>query len=150
MTTLQLSVNKALEKIGTSNGTAPPKTQDRLDLTAHEYGVAAVGASYFDKAKNAAKKVLLDAIGESGASKLAKAKARVVANGSGEDVHVAGGQFYEIIAELKNGASYLDMDALKVDLLKKFKSDEIEALWAKHTKRRDPSVSFKVLDNNSE
>lgn len=147
MTTLQLSVNKALEKIGTTNGTAPPNTQDQLDLAAHEYGIAAVGASYFDKAKTAGKKKLLDAIGTLGNNKIAKAKARVVASGSGEDVHVAGGQFYEVIAELKNGASYLDTDGLKIELLKKFKSSEIDALWAKHTKRRDPSVSFKILDN---
>lgn len=148
MTTLQIKVNKALEKIGVSNGTGVPDSQDALDHAAHALGVANVGASYFEKAKKAAKVGLDHALGEANKSKLKKALDRVAKTGIKEDLEVGRGQVYAVQAEVKNGASYLDIDALRVELMTTMKTAEVMALFERHTKRRDPSISYKVVETS--
>jgi hypothetical protein len=146
VTTLQIKVNKALEKIGVSNGTNPPDSQDAVDLAAHKYGCAAVGSSFFEKAKKQAKAELEQALGLSANAKLTKAMSRVLKNEVKEDIELARGAVYAVQAEVKNGATFLDLDALRVELKMKMKSDEVDALFARHTSRRAPSVSFKILE----
>jgi hypothetical protein len=148
MTTLQIKVNKALEKIGVANGTNPPDSQDALDKAAHMYGVAAVGASFFDKAKKQAKINLEQAFGEAAKTKLKKAMDRVAKTEVKEDLELGRGQVYAVQAEIKNGASFLDIDALRVELMTKMKTDDVMALFERHTKRRDPSLSFKVVESS--
>lgn len=146
MTTLQIKVNRALDKIGVANGTNPPESQDAIDAAAHKYGIAAVGASYFDKAKRAAKVELEQTLGVSVNAKLLKAIQRVAKNEVKEDVELARGQVYAVQAEIKNGATFLDLDALRVELKMKMKSNEVDELFARHSSRRAPSVSFKILE----
>lgn len=147
MSDIRAKVNKALEAIGTKNGTAPPESQDPLDAFAHEYGICSQGMSYFDKRRDNAKKALLSGLGPAGNKKLQATKAHVAETEVKQDIEVGRGQFYIVLAEVKTGASYLDEAALRVELLKKMKKEEVDALIFGATRRRDPSVSLKVVEN---
>jgi hypothetical protein len=48
---------------------------------------------------------------------------------------------------MKNGASFLDTQKLKVELMKSMKATEVEALFERCTDRRDPSQSWKVIES---
>lgn len=138
----------AFEKIGHTNGTTPPDTQDPLDRALHEYNVCAMGESHFKKRREIAKKKLEKIIGEDGLSRLARARAQVAKNELAVHVLVASSHVYSLDVHVKNGASYLDDKALRVELMKMLDSDKVEQLWAKHTKRRDPSCTYGVLEND--
>lgn len=146
MAEFNIRINAALAKIGKTNGTAPPDTQDALDLAAHRYGVAAIGSSFFEKEKKEAKSVLISALQPATHNRLSKAVKRVVDTGVKDDLELARGQHYAVSIEIKNGATYLDDASLRVELLKKMKSTEVDALFDRHRKRRDPTVSYKVLE----
>lgn len=144
MSELRAKVMAALDKIGHVNGTKPPESQDPLDGVAYEYMIASAGSSYFDKRKkNALEALQAQLIGQP-AAKLLKTITRVTENGIKEDVDLAKGQMTSVMAEVKSGASYVDIDALRVALKKKMKTSEVDQLFLEVTKKRSPSVGYRV------
>ncbi len=146
MSMLKAKVNAALEKIGTTNGTAAKPSQDPADKAAHEYNVASQMASYADKRKDNAKKALLDVLSEAASAKLEAAKKQVIKTEVSDKVTIIDSEHHVVVAAVNNGASFLDVDSLKVALLKKMTSDEVNALFEANTKRRAPSVTYGVSE----
>ena len=133
MSLLRAAVNKALEAIGTKNGTAPKESQE-------------MGASFFDKRKDLTKDALLGVLSPKGHKDLQKVRQTVAETEVKQDVELGRGQFFAINAEIKTGASYLDEAALRVAMLKKFKQSDIDKMFAEARKRRDPSVSIRIVE----
>jgi hypothetical protein len=144
MSQLKSKVNAALEKIGFTNGTAPAESQDPIDAAAHEYNVASQMASYAEKRKDTAKVNLIDKLGDDALNKLSKAKVAVAKTSISDTITIATAANHIVTAKVNIGASYLDPKSLKVALMKKFTSAEVEKLFEEHTKRRDPSVTWVI------
>lgn len=144
MSQLKSKVNAALEKIGSTNGTAPAESQDPIDAAAHEYNVASQMASYSEKRKNTAKTALIAALGDPAIDNLSKVKVAVAKKQISDTITVAQAANHIVTAQVKIGASFLDDKSLKVELMKKMGSAEVEALIERHTKRRDPSVTWVI------
>ncbi len=142
MSMLKAKVAQALEKIGTTNGTAPKQSQDPMDKLAHEYNVASQMSSYAEKRKELAKDALVKALSPDEAQRLDKARAGVRKTEVGDTITVVHAANHTVSAQIKNGPTFLDTKALTVDLMKMLGSDEAEKLIDKHTKRRDPSVTW--------
>lgn len=153
-TDLRAKVNKALEALGAKNGTAPPMgangqpSQDPLDGAAHEYYVAQMGASYFDKRKKEAKETLMDGLSPSNVLKLKKVKDQVSEQEVKQDIEIGRTENYIILAEIKTGASYLNEAILRVAMKRKFKTEEIDELFRVATQRREPSITVKIVEND--
>lgn len=139
---LQEPMEKALDVVAQLRATAPEKSQDPLDGAAHEYNVAAFIASYGDARKKKAKDGLVRALGEQGASLLRSTKDGVADSEISENVELGVSKFHSVTAQVKIGASYLDIDGLRVELMKKMNSLEVDALFERHMRRRDPSVTY--------
>lgn len=144
MSMLKSKVNAALEKIGHTNGTAPAESQDPIDAVAHEYNVASQMASYAEKRKEVAKKALIGSLGGDATNKLENVKAVVAKKELSDTITIASAANHVVTAQVKIGASYLDAASLKVELMKKMGSEEVQALIDRHTKRRDPSVTWVI------
>ncbi len=146
LTDLKSKIALALEKIGTTNGTKPPQSQDPIDEQLHEYNVSAMGESYFKKRRELAKKALLKAFGPQNEQRLTKARARVARDEIAEHVMLISGQFFALDGHVKNGASYVDMNELRVELLKHLDHETVDKIMTNCTKRREPSVTYSVMD----
>lgn len=153
---LKAALNAALEQLGADlkltpkeletvyRSVQPEPSQDTLDGAAHEYNVSAFIASYGEARKKKAKDRLYKALGEPGRALLDKTSAEVKANELSDTIELGVAQNHSVSAQVKIGATYLDVDGLKVDLMKKMKTIEVEALIERHTRRRDPSVTLVV------
>lgn len=141
----------ALEKIGTSNGTKPPVAQDPLNAVIHEYHVSTIGESYFTARRKKAKAALERGINEVRRKTLIDAVKEVKSTEIGEKVTVAETEDYEALVNIKNGSSYLDVGTLKLELLKQYKltTTQVEALIEKATLRREPSLSWEVMEDSN-
>ena len=138
----------ALEKIGKSNGHSTPSSQDPADSAMHEYFVASLGESYFKKRRENAKKGLDKLIGPEAAERLAKAILGVKKSELGTSIGVLDGEHYGFTIELKNGASFLDTKALKVELMKRMTSIEVDTIFDRCSDRREPAQSWKVEERS--
>ena len=143
MSMLKAHITNALELIGDSGNTAAPAGQDPLDKAAHEYYVTSTLASIIDKRRDNAKKELLRNLAPQAIEDLEATKRMVIDNELSDDVDLGAGQHYSVTAQVKIGASFLDVDSLRVELKKTMPTDKVDALFARHTKRRAPSVTIK-------
>lgn len=141
MSMLKARIAKDLAAIGND---APP-SQDALDGAIYDYYVASTLSSMIDKRKEVAKKALLSTLAESATAELEAVKQSVAASELSDDVDLGAGQHFSVSAQVKIGASYLDVDSLRVELKKTMPTDKVDALFARHTKRRAPSVTLKPL-----
>lgn len=145
---LKASLNSILEKLGRDGPTAPRPSQDNVDAAAHEYNVAAFISSYGDKRKDLAKKALVSALGPATAQKLVDEQESVANNEISNTIELAVAAHHSVSAQVKIGATYLDTQSLKVELMKKMKAVEVDALFERHTKRRTPSVTYVVSESD--
>lgn len=145
----KIKLAKALDKIGVSNGTAPPESQDTVDALIHEYNICTIGESYFKKRRENAKKLLLKSIGHDAAGRIDEAKDSVKKTEITSTVHVCKGQWYSLEAQVKNGASFLDVAALRVSLKKTFPSADVDAAFEAAQDRRDPSVTLTAVEHST-
>ena len=113
---LNNSLHKALSAIGTTNGHAPPTSQDPLDQYLHEYYVAKIAGKYFDDRASAAKDALLNNLGADASKTVSDMIAATIQNGKGESAIVAQGQHYALDFNTRKGASRLDKAKLKTVL----------------------------------
>lgn len=146
MSMLKAKINAALSKIGTTNGTAPKQSQDPLDALAHEYNVASSIVSIAEKRKEIAKKALLDGLSETATKALNDKKAAVAKTEVSDNVDLGSGAHNSISAQVKIGASYLDVAALRVELKKYMPTDDVDKMFEAATKRRDPSVTINITE----
>lgn len=145
---IKAAVIKALDRVGYHNGHSCPTSDKNHIGFIHEYHVATIGEAYFKKRRELAKKNLEDIINDDARSSLDTAIKRVIKTEVGESVTIEEADPYILSVELKNGASFLDVPALKVTLMREHKmsATEVEALIEKCTKRRDPSKGWKVQE----
>lgn len=146
MSNTKAKIVAALEKIGHANGHAAPASQDPMDAVLHEYNVTSIGETHFKKRRDAAKELLIKTMGADAVSKLDDKKAEVKKLETSTSVQLASASSYALAAQIKIGASFLDTQKLKVELLKKMSAVEVEALIEKCTDRRDPSVTYNVTE----
>lgn len=145
---IKAAVIKALDRIGYHNGHSCPVDETNHIGFLHEYYVATLGESYFKKRREVAKKNLESILNDEATDTLDRAVKRVTKSEIGESVTIEETAVYILSVDLKNGASYLDVPALRVMLMREHKMDatEVEALIEKCTKRRDPSKGWKVQE----
>lgn len=143
---MRVKLQKVLDKIGTTNGTAPETSQDPNDAIMHEYNVCTIAASYFDKRREKAKTALLNSLSIDGQSMLENTVK--VVNNTEQSSHVllSQGQYHDLDAHVKTGASYLDEAVLRVEMLKLMPTDVVERIFASARKRRSPSVTYNVIE----
>lgn len=147
-TSLKVKVNTALSKVGTTNGTAPEVSQDPLDALAHEYNVASQGESYFKARREKAKTDMMTSVLIPSTQGILDAALKdVKRTEQGGTTRLATSKHHVISVMLKNGATYLDDTALKNDLMRLLKPEQVNTLFAKHTKRREPSQSWVVTES---
>lgn len=142
------AVNKALEKIGHHNGHGVPTTQDPMVPLVHEYNVATQGESYFKARREKAKKELTKSLTDVQNEAIATAVKETKKLGTGKSVSIVETDPYILSVETKKGASFLDTQKLKVELLTKHKMTmtDVDALIERCTGERDPSQSWKVTE----
>lgn len=140
-------VNKALEKVGTHNGTAPLPSQDPADVVMHEYYVATIGEAFFKKRRDNAKKALIKACDTYDASsRLSQAVADTVRTEMGATVNVGEAENFATTVDIRNGATYTDMVALQKLMAHDhgISQMDFEAAVERATLRRTPAQSWKV------
>jgi hypothetical protein len=148
MPTIKEKVMTALDKIGNVNGTAAPTSQDPIVADVHEYNVATMGESHFKARRDKAKKKLEKQLNQVQLKKINKAIEDTINDGAGTTVTLIDTDTYTVQLETKNGQSFVDIEALKVILMRRFKLDatKCEALFEEVTKRRNPAQSWKVVE----
>lgn len=145
---VKTKLTDAMDKLGKTNGHTCPASQDPMVPLIHEYHVATLGESYFKARRDKAKKKLDEALTDVQRDKLHKSAKNVIKSEVSESVEISLTDPYTLSVDLKNGASYVDMTALKNTLMKDhhFTADMVEKLIESSTKRRDPSQSWKVTE----
>lgn len=145
---IKAKVMAALDKIGNHNGHAAPTSQDPLVPLLHEYYVCTDAESYFKKRREVAKKKLEKELTPAHTKALDKVIKGVKDNGVGDTALILETDPYFLNVECKNGATYVDLPALKVKLLTEHKMNAtvVEALIEGVTLRRDPSQSWRVVE----
>lgn len=147
MSSLKADLNALFAQIGAVNGQVPPEaSQDPFDAIAHEFSVSQFGKSYFEKRYERAKEAVAKSLDVVAMDALRETIDRVGDNEVSENVSLMSGQFHDLTAQVKIGASYLDVAALKVELLKRMTTSEVEALISRATKRRAPSITYVVSE----
>lgn len=138
----------ALDKVGKTNGTACPNSQDPAVPLLHEYFVATDGEAYFKKRRDVAKKALEKELSGPLKKKLEKAIAAVRETEVADTCTLIETGPYVLSVDVKNGASFIDMGELKVALMRdhKMNATTVEALFEKCTKRREPSKGWRVIE----
>src|SRR5687768_17417195 len=126
MSELKPKLFAALDKIGKTNGHNVPDSQDTVTACLHEYHVATLAESYFKKRREVAKKVLEKQLTAPQIKKIEKAVSSVVDTQIGLPVEIIQSEHYNLQIELKNGATFVDMQKLKVELATKHKMKMIE------------------------
>lgn len=147
MSMLKSKVLNTLDKIGRVNGTAPEKSQDPLDAIAHEFSIANIMRGYADKRYEAAKDMLAKSVNDDA---LEAACTSVAKTEVGETVLVGSGAYHQVNAQIRNGATYVDMAKLKVALMKKLGSLAADDLIAECTTRRAPTVTYIVTSETDD
>jgi len=142
---IKTDVNKELEAIGTSS---VPASQDVADKLIHEYNVATLGESYFKKRRDKAKTTLLNAFTQMQKDKIDGVIISTKRDEVGTSATLIESSAYILQVKSKNGAEFVDMQALKVTLARKYKltTQQIEELITECTDRRDPSLSYEVVE----
>ncbi len=142
---IKSDVMAELETVGTKS---KPTSQDISVNLVHAYNVATLGEAYFKKAREKAKDTLLKAFSDIQKEKVSDLVVNTKMNETGDVVSLIENDVYTLQVRSKNGATYLDMPALKTTLAKKYKltTDQIEALIDECTDRRDPTLSYEVVE----
>lgn len=148
MSDFKTKLYAAFDKIGTSNGTRAPATQDTAVPMLHEYAVATAGESYFKKRREVAKKALERNLTDMQSATIDKTVAATKKNEVVNSCTLVETDPYSLVVDVKTGASFLDIAKLKVTLAKKHKltTDQVEELITECTDRREPSQSWKVVE----
>lgn len=138
----------AFDKIGRTGNTACPDNQDPLVSVAHEYHVCTMGESYFKKRREDAKKKLVSSMSPKQSKELVTCVAGVKQNEVADTITLAETAPYIVAVDVKNGASFVDMAALKVTMARKLKlkMTEVEAIIEECTDRREPAQSWKIIE----
>lgn len=148
MSMLKAKIASALAKIGTVNGTAPEASQDPFDAVAHEYNVAGTLRSISEKRYDLAKVELVKSLSGGAKLKLGSTVTVVGKSEVSDTIKLIDAQNHSLSAQVKIGASYLDVDALRVELKKTMTTEQVDKLFEKHTKRRNPSVTYIVSETS--
>jgi hypothetical protein len=146
MSMLKAKISAALNKIGTTNGTAPKPSQDPLDALAHEYNVASAIFSIAEKRKEVAKASLLAGLSEQNKEALEKRKQMVQKTNISDGIDLGIGAHNSVSAVVKIGGSFLNEAKLRVEMKKTMSSDEVDKLFASCTERRAPSVTIQITE----
>lgn len=133
LATIKIKVATAVDKIGKTNGTAPPPSIDNRANIAHEYFIASTIASICEKRKEAAKKAAQEA-GILGEDYVA-----------GETRMVYDNETMTIAAKTNNPAERLDAKTLRVELIKELGEAKADKIIAASTKSNKPATSFEFI-----
>lgn len=138
------TLTKALNNIGRTNGHAAPKSDSNVDPLMHEYDVASVASSYFERRRKEALERMLGAIDQSAVS---DAETRVTANNIGEEVFVASGKVYDLVCTISKPSERLDEAVLRATLMRKHKltQAQVAKLIQECTKATRPAKRFRVV-----
>ena len=139
-------VNKALDRVGSQSGSAPEHSQDSSDEVMHEYFVSTIGESYFKKRREIAKKSLNKIVTLEAEYRLDAAVDITKETESGSTIQVMDGENFSLSVEIKNGATFLNMNKLRNAIMKAcaLNITEVDALVEGAKERRDPTQSWKV------
>lgn len=148
MSKIRTKLFAALDKIGNANGHGVPESQDPAVPLLHEYYVATHGEAYFKKRREVAKKALENTLSPIAKKELERAVTSVKETEMASSVTLTETEPYILSVDIKNGASFLDVAALKVTLMREYKMDatKVEALIESCTSRRNPSQGWKVTE----
>lgn len=143
---LKATIVATFDLMGVDGKTKAPQSQDPIDQAAHEFCVASIGRSYWDKRHANAKDALVKSFDVAASKALEAVTNSVAVSETSTNVSLLSAQFYDVTAMVKIGASYLDTASLKVELMKLLGTVEADALFQRHTKRRNPSVTYIVSE----
>lgn len=145
---IKTKVIDALDRVGKTNGHACPASQDPLVTTIHEYNVSTLGESFFKKRREIAKTELLKKLGDVATSKVNTLVLRTKKDGMGDKANIIDTEFYDVVVSTKQGATYLDEKALRVELMtkQKMRATEVDELFERCRARREPAVSYEVVE----
>ena len=129
LATLKGKVASAFNKIGTTNGTAPPTSQENRASIAYEYFVADLLASLANKRKDVAK-------AEATNAGLLNAPEIGLSQTSYENEHL------QIIGKTNAPASRIDATILSNELTKKYGSAEAQRIVKLATVANKPATSY--------
>lgn len=131
----QAALDKAFQKIGTTNGTGPLESRDNRSSIAYELYVADKLASLADARKKKAKEAAQEAgiLGD---------KSTFV---PGTAVQVYDNEYLEIVAKTSNPASRIDKTALENELVKALGRNKATDLLSKVTKENAAATSYQFV-----
>lgn len=140
--TFTSDLQKALAKIGRTNGLAPRDSQDPANKLLHYYLVDTIAESFFKKQREVSLGLLLETVDQ---TKVAKAIKDTVDGGMGVSAKLISSEDYQLDLSTKQGASKTDMTIFKNQLAKLgVKADIIEAAEKAAKGRNAPAKSFTV------
>jgi len=145
---LIVKLNQALTKIGHGNGLACPESQDPIDEVLHEYHVATVSSSYFDKRRKAAKEAMMNSLSQVQMDKIDDTSYAVADNNLSRRTSIAEGSIYDLNVFVKPGGQMLDEKLLRVALLRHLKADKVESILSESVKPRAQSIVYEVTEKD--
>lgn len=150
MSALTVAVDNWANKLGTTNGTKVPDTQDAFDIAVHEYLISTIADTIISKRREKAKAKLQDILLHMPEQSTVDAAVREVKRREvSETVLIASGKVYQLSAQIKIGASFLNTDALRIALMKLLPVDTVTQLFTDCSMRRNPSTTF-IVNESSE
>jgi hypothetical protein len=139
---------KALDKIGVSNGSKAPDSQDPMDKLLHEYSVAATGATYFDKRKKRAREDIENAFDTLTRDNVSALKNEVITNGVAQRTTLVHASVYQLNTTIRGSGRMIDDKLMRVALLKRMNMDEVEKVMAEGSRDKAPTVIFEVMETD--
>jgi hypothetical protein len=140
------NLQKSLEKIGRTNGSAPPESQDPLDKLLHYYFVDKTGEKFF-KDQAAQSKSLAIAQGGEYVDQIIQGILRdTIKNNRGESSIIAAGQFYGLEYTTRKPAMRVNVDKIKTQLMIKhgFSQEDVAKLIEECSEASKPTEIFAV------
>lgn len=140
-------VTKVFNSIGNSAKTRAPESQDMADAALHELAVAQALSTLAEQRLKLAKDRLNSVVPPTQRDKLMTIKAFVKKEGLTQNVELVDAQYYNVSARLTKGPSWFDLEEAKAELATIWGDAATEVFVKKHTKQRDPAVTFVVTEH---
>lgn len=140
------ALQKSLEKIGRTNGSAPPSSQDPIDELMHYYWADKLGEKFFKDSADRSKTNLIAAGGEVTAQKIKMMMDSTAKNMQGESGIIMQGAHYSLSLQTRKPAMKLNTQKLRTKLTvdHKIPVDVLEKLFEECSEPGNPTQIYSV------
>ena len=140
------ALQKSLEKIGRTNGSSPPDSQDPVDTYMHHMYVDKLGEKFFKDQAAKSKVALLAQGGELVDQKIESILAQTIKSNTGTSSIILNGQYYALEYTTRRPAMRVNVDKVKNTLMIKhgFSQEDVVQLMEDCSEPSKPTEIFSV------